>query len=163
MSNVSWSHDIVCQSGDIAHLLISIQLVLLVSCLPLTSATFSSPIFAARQSGVSPPASWADMSALKTLTRARRRGREGRPVGWEWVSGGGGREGGREGERREERKDKMIQHNWYRRYTPPFTAMWMSKSPSAFLSPFTSNTNTCEKNNQQFSLVGTYFCKGQLL
>ena len=57
----------------------------------LTSATLSSPIFAARQSGVSPPASRADMSALKTLTRARRRGREGRPVGSEK-----GREGGRE-------------------------------------------------------------------
>ena len=44
---------------------------------------------------MSPPASRADMSALKTLTRARRRGREGSPVG---------REGERE--RREERRRK---------------------------------------------------------
>ena len=65
----------------------------------LTSATLSSPIFAARLSGVSPAASRADVSALKTLTRARRKGREGRPVGSEK-----GREGGREGE---SKGDKM--------------------------------------------------------
>ena len=73
----------------------TLPLVLSISSLLLTSATFSSPIFAARESGVSPPASRADTSALKTLTRARRRGREGRPVGWE-----GGREEGRGGEGR---------------------------------------------------------------
>ena len=134
---------IVCCSGD--------NSTSTARLLPLTSDTFSSPIFAARQTGVSPSASRADMSALKTLTRARRRGREGRPVGWEWVVEEGGREGERERERRREKENKMIQHNWYRHYTPPFTAMWMSKSPSVFLSLFTSNTKTCEKNNQLFS------------
>ena len=100
--------------------------------------------------------------------------REGGEACWvgvtEWWRREGGREGGREGERKEERKDKMIQHNWYRRYTPPFTAMWMSKSPSAFLSTFTSNTNTCEKNNQQYFNFGIknpnlciFFLRGQVL
>ena len=74
MSYVSRSHDIIqCE---------------------LTSATLSSPIFAARLSGVSPAASRADVSALKTLTRARRRERKGRPVGSEK-----GREGESEGDK----------------------------------------------------------------
>ena len=50
---------------------------------------------------MSPLASLADMSALKILTRARRRGRVERPVGWE-----GGREGGREGKKRKKGGDK---------------------------------------------------------
>ena len=83
----------------------------------------------------------------------------------EWVVEEGGKEGEREREGRREKEGKMMQHNWYRCYTPPFTAMWMSKSPSVFLSLFTSNTKTCEKNNQLFSswYFSSYFRKNRCL
>ena len=63
-----------------------------------TSASFSSPSLAARQSGVSPSPFLKLMSALKVDTKAYSRGSCGRPVGRE-----GGREGGRGGKGGRER------------------------------------------------------------
>jgi hypothetical protein len=74
------------------------------SIVQLTSASFSSPSLAARQSGVSPSPFLKLTSALKVDTKAYNRGSWGRPVGWE-----GGREGGREEERgREREREKEV-------------------------------------------------------
>ena len=101
----------------------------------LTSATFFSPSFAARQRGVSPSALRASTLALKMLTRARRRGREGRPVGRREENGKidmetmrsmqkkGLTDRGKGREREREKEFLEVKHQRCMPYIPPFTAM----------------------------------------
>ena len=83
-----------------------------------TSASFSSPSLAARQSGVSPSPFLKLTSALNVDTNAYNRGSWGRPVG-----------GGRERERKRERKVSIVfifsLPSCRGPGSPPLIARWM--------------------------------------